>query len=73
MKFKVAVDEAIYAICTYLVEAKTADEARSMIENGEWTKAKLFHQFNYDGNIHEIHSVEPFKAKRVLSVKKHKI
>ena len=63
MKFKVAVDEAIYAICTYLVEAKTADEARTMIENGEWTKAKLFHQFNYDGNVHAIQSVEPFTEK----------
>jgi len=61
MKWKVDVDETIHTVCTYLVEAKTADKARAVIQNGEWNKVELYDQFNYDGEVHGIQSVEPFK------------
>ena len=59
MKFTVAVDESIYRSTNYLVEAKSKEEAQSMVSNHRWDKMKIINTCDYDGVINEIHSVEP--------------
>jgi hypothetical protein len=60
MKFTVAVSETIYRSTTYLIKAKSKEEAQSKVAQQRWNEMKLIESDDYDGRIDEIHSVEPF-------------
>jgi len=60
MKFTVDVDETIYRTTTYLIKAKSKEEARLKVANQRWNEMKIVDTCEYDGNINEVRSVEPF-------------
>ena len=61
MKWKVDIDETINAVRTYIVEAETEDEVRSIIRNGEWDKTEFDDELDHDTEIHGIRYIEPYE------------